>query len=203
MSILLDRTLKAESREGRYFNKHTHFAKIYEELFAPWLGKKMTLVELGVSHGGSLQLWREYLGGFVDIIGLDVAEHCLYNEHQITCHLVDQSKQEDLNKIATIAPSIDFFIDDGSHNSEDQIATFETVFPLISRGGTYVCEDVHTSYRELYHMGYKNPGSFIEYCKNIIDSAYHNESDQIIMNKHSNEIASITFHFAMVVIKKI
>lgn len=202
MSILRERIIEAQSKEGRYFNKHTHFAEIYDEILKPYIGKEMTLVELGVSHGGSLQLWREYLGGMARIVGLDVAEHCLYNESQIECYLVDQSKQDDLNKIAQIAPIIDLFIDDGSHYSEDQIATFETVFPLIKPGGIYVCEDVHTSYRELYHMGYKNPGSFIEYCKNIVDSMYKNESEQIIPNTHFNMIKSIEFHFALVVIRK-
>jgi len=203
MSLLKDRIMDGKSKEGRVFNKHSHFAEIYENLLHPFIWKEINLVELGVSHGGSLQLWKEYLGDKANIYGLDVAEHCLYNEPQITCHLIDQSKHEDLRKIHSLIPKIDFFIDDGSHYSEDQIATFEEVFGHLSRGGTYVCEDVHTSYRELYHMGYKNPGSFIEYCKNIVDSAYHTEDERIVMNPHSNQIASITFHFAMVVIKKV
>lgn len=203
MSILKERILANCSREGRYLNKHTHFAEIYDELLLPYVDNPVVLVELGVSHGGSLQLWREFLGPSANIIGFDVAEHALYNEPQITCHLIDQSKAEDLAKIKQIVPQMDIFIDDGSHNSEDQIATFEEVFPLIKPGGIYVCEDVHTSYRALYHMGYKNPGSFIEYCKNIIDSMYKNESEEIVPNVHANHIKSIAFHFAMVVVRKV
>lgn len=202
MSLLKQRILDGLSKEGRHFNKHTNFADIYTNLLTPYIGKDMTLVELGVSHGGSLQLWREFLGDKVKIFGLDVAEHCLYKEPQIECMLVDQSKPEDLAKISSIGP-IDLFIDDGSHYSDNQIDTFEVVFPQIKSGGVYVCEDVHTSYRELYNMGYKHPGSFIEYCKNIIDSMYHTESEEIQMNLHTHSILSIEFHFAMVIIRKI
>lgn len=201
MSLLKERILEGKSKEGRPFNKHTNFADIYTRLLTPYINKDMTLVELGVSHGGSLQLWREFLGDKVNIHGLDVAEHCLYSESQIKCMLVDQGKESDLDKISSIGP-IDLFIDDGSHYSEHQIATFEKVFPQIKPGGMYVCEDVHTSYRALYGMGYKHPGSFIEYCKNIIDSMYHTESPDIKMNKHANHISSIEFHFALVVIWK-
>jgi hypothetical protein len=48
-------------------------------------------------------------------------------------------------------PRIDIVIDDGGHQPEQQIATFESIFTHISPGGVYLCEDVH-NIRNRFHM---------------------------------------------------
>jgi hypothetical protein len=42
-------------------------------------------------------------------------------------------------------------------------------YPSVSRNGVYVVEDLHTAYWEEYEGGLKRKGSFIEYCKDLID----------------------------------
>ena len=37
----------------------TYF-QTYEEIFKSYVGKKITFVEIGVLHGGSLFMWKEY-----------------------------------------------------------------------------------------------------------------------------------------------
>ena len=56
-----------------------------------------------------------------------------------------------------------------------QIVSFEELFDHVKPDGTYLCEDIHTSYWMNYGGGYKRRGSFIEYSKNFIDyiHAYH------------------------------
>ena len=39
---------------------HTHYLRNYEEYFRPLLERDIRLLELGVYHGGSLLLWRDY-----------------------------------------------------------------------------------------------------------------------------------------------
>jgi hypothetical protein len=40
--------------------KHTHYLRRYEEYFQPLLDQEIRLLELGIYHGGSLLLWRDY-----------------------------------------------------------------------------------------------------------------------------------------------
>jgi hypothetical protein len=39
--------------------------------------------------------------------------------------------------------SVDVIIDDGGHTTEQQIVTFEELFPILNPGGVYLCEDIH------------------------------------------------------------
>ncbi|NET10324.1 MAG: hypothetical protein F6K16_37620 [Symploca sp. SIO2B6] len=69
-----------------------------------------------------------------------------------------------------------------------QIITFEEMFSHISDNGVYICEDLHTSYWQEFGGGYKNPASYIEYSKNLIDylNAWHSkEKDKFSVNDFS------------------
>ena len=43
-------------------HKWHHYLPIYERYFAPWRSKPVRFLELGVSKGGSLSMWRRYFG---------------------------------------------------------------------------------------------------------------------------------------------
>ena len=50
--------------------KHSNYFEIYDELFEKYREKKITFVEIGVTNGGSLMMWREYFKE-ANIIGID------------------------------------------------------------------------------------------------------------------------------------
>lgn len=59
-----------------------------------------------------------------------------------------------------------------------QINTFEVLYDHVKPGGTYLCEDTHTSYWDQFGGGLNKPDSFIEYTKKLIDkvNAYHHNN---------------------------
>ena len=53
-------------------HKHSAYFDAYPNLLAPYVGKRVTLVEVGLFKGGSLFMWREFLGSQARIIGIDI-----------------------------------------------------------------------------------------------------------------------------------
>ena len=50
------------AHEGRPISKWTHYFDIYDRYLARFRDRPVTMLEIGVSQGGSLELWRRYLG---------------------------------------------------------------------------------------------------------------------------------------------
>lgn len=208
MSHLHDCINSYSSKTGKEIYKPFHFADIYQAHLAPLVGREICLVELGIGYGGCLEMWREFLGERSTVFGIDLKGK-VYNDPAIRFIYGDQASVEFLNTIPTLIPKIDVFIDDGSHVNRDQINTIEAVFPHLSPGGFYFVEDVHTSYRDtVYAGGYKKPGTFIEYIKDVIDALHHTENPRILEENPAlrifiEQVESISFYPTMVVIKKV
>ena len=61
-----------------------HYIEIYDKHFYAYRNKEITFVEIGVSHGGSLQMWREYFGEKALLIGIDINPECKKFEEENT-----------------------------------------------------------------------------------------------------------------------
>ncbi|MFP4369831.1 MAG: hypothetical protein ACLFR2_09645 [Candidatus Kapaibacterium sp.] len=48
--------------DARLIHKWNHYFDIYDRHFSKFRGKEIILLEIGVSHGGSLQMWKSYFG---------------------------------------------------------------------------------------------------------------------------------------------
>jgi cephalosporin hydroxylase len=125
-----------------HYEKHG-YTEVYDS-FIPDKGS-CTLLEIGVWHGDSLKMWKEY-NPELNIHGVDV-DHNVLNYIQsgdgITVHIGDGTKEEFLNTVLEKSGTPDFIIDDGSHVCEDIIATFEILYPKLKPGGCYFIEDLH------------------------------------------------------------
>src|SRR5271154_5858280 len=82
-----------DQEDKRRVSKYTNYFAIYDRYSAHLIGTDATLVEIGVQHGGSLALWREYLGPKARIVGVDINKTCLqFAEPPLTEVLIgDQS----------------------------------------------------------------------------------------------------------------
>lgn len=117
------------------------YMSVYEDLLAPFDAVEKFL-EIGVFRGKSLRMWKEVFPN-ARIYGIDNNPKYLFEEERITCFLADQSRKDDLIKVASrIGGNIDRIIDDGSHHVEDQILSARTLVPFLSEDGLYVIEDV-------------------------------------------------------------
>jgi Methyltransferase domain len=155
---------------GRVISKWRHYFEIYERHLSRYRGRNVTILEIGVWKGGSLQMWKHYFGPKARIYGIDIDPDCaMFAEPQIDILIGSQEDRDFLRWVREYAPHIDVLIDDGGHTMRQQIVTFEELFPHIAPDGVYLCEDLHTSYWEEWGGGYRKPGTFIEYSKTFID----------------------------------
>ncbi len=189
----------------RLINKFPHYFQVYERHFSRFRNKEVVIVEIGVSHGGSLQMWKDYFGGKAKIFGIDVDPRCKdFEEENIKIFIGSQSDRNFLRETITLIPPIDILIDDGGHTMVQQIVSYEEMFNSIKADGVYVCEDLHTSYWMKYGGGHKRRGTFIEYTKNFIDylNAYHTQERSLKVNEFTQSVDSIHYYDSMIVIEK-
>ena len=125
------------------------YFRTYEEVFAPLADREVHLLELGISAGGSLELWRDYFPGGT-IAGIDVSPVTLheagprvrvYRGLQQDTALLDRVREE------TAPGGFDIIIDDCSHIGEFTALSFWHLFDRhLKPGGLYVIEDWGAGY---------------------------------------------------------
>jgi hypothetical protein len=191
---------------GNLTHKWKHYFEIYDRHFSRFRGTEVHLVEIGVFHGGSLQMWKHYFGPKAKIFGIDINPHCKnLEEEQVRIFIGDQGDRKFLKSLAEKIPRIDILIDDGGHTMQQQINTFEEVFPCIDNNGVYLCEDLHTSYWPDYGGAYKKRGTFIEYSKNFIDyiNAWHSlQTNRLSVTAFTKSVHSLHYYDSILVIEK-
>ena len=70
----LERYFRAN--QDRLIHKWVHYFEIYHRHFDRFRGRPVTILEFGVSHGGSLQMWRDYFGDQARLYGADIDPRC-------------------------------------------------------------------------------------------------------------------------------
>jgi hypothetical protein len=151
-------------------DKWISYFEVYDRYFGKYRGKPLKMLEIGIFQGGSLKMWKEYFGENASIVGIDINPGCKqYEEPQIDIRIGSQDDAEFLRKVSEEFGPFDIVLDDGGHMMDQQIISFENLFPQVKNGGVYLCEDVHTSYWDEYVGGLNRPGTFIEVTKTLID----------------------------------
>src|SRR5690242_15471781 len=102
--------------EDLLVTKWHHYLAIYDRHLSRYRGQPVRLLEIGIGHGGSLQLWRDYFGPQAVIHALDIRPVCaeLANDG-FDVHIGNQTDRGLLNRIVAEMKGVDVVIDDGSH----------------------------------------------------------------------------------------
>lgn len=194
------------SHEGRRIDKWIHYLEIYTKHFEAYRGRKFTFVEIGISQGGSLQMWRKYFGPQARIIGIDIDERCrVMEEEGFEVFIGSQEDPKFWQTFLAEIGEIDILLDDGGHRMQQQIVTFNQIYPSVKLGGIYLCEDVHTSYWIKYGGGVRRNGTFIELTKNLIDQlqGYHSQqASRLSTTTFTKTTKSIHIYDSVIVIEK-
>src|ERR1700730_16403070 len=120
------------ANKGHLIWKWMHYFDIYHRHFVPYRDKPVTIVEFGALHGGSLQMWKHYFGAQARIVGIDINPLCQkLEESQIEIVIGDQSDRSFLRALSDKIGPIDIIIEDGGHQMNQQIASFEEMFPAV------------------------------------------------------------------------
>ena len=185
-------------------HKWENYFTIYELYFEKFRGQSPEILEIGIQHGGSLKMWKEY---FINPIihGIDINPDCKnLEEENIKINIGSQNDKNFLKEFAQKTNKLDIIIDDGGHTMEQQLNSFEILFPKLKEEGIYVVEDIESSYLNMYGGGPKRRGTFVEYSKNLIDSINANHSDFSTIKEtwHSKNIEFIHFYNNVIVFKK-
>ena len=64
--------LKTFKLSPKYSIKWDNYFEIYENILHRFINKKITLVEIGIGDGGSLFMWKKFLGKKARIIGVEL-----------------------------------------------------------------------------------------------------------------------------------
>ncbi len=189
----------------RMMSKWSHYLEVYHKYFQAYRGRAVTVLEIGVFGGGSLQMWKKYFGPGSRIVGVDIMEECRqYEEEQIQIYIGSQEDRNFLRELAGELGTIDIIIDDGGHTMNQQIVTFEELFPKLAEGGVYVCEDMHSSYWPFFGGGVRTGKSFVDYSHRFIDSlnARYSVSEELCVNELTHSIHGVHYYDSMIVLEK-
>lgn len=194
------------NKDHNLINKWIHYFDIYHEYFKKFRKKNVVVLEFGISHGGSLQMWKHYFGKRARIIGVDINPECKkLKEPQVEIYIGSQEDRKFIKSLMKKIGDVDIVIDDGGHTMSQQITTFEETYRFVREGGIYLTEDLHTSYWGEFGGGLRKQGTFIEYAKMQIDQLhawYSKDNGSLAVNDFTRTTHSIHFYDSIVIFKK-
>jgi hypothetical protein len=139
---------------GVVVHKWHHYIPLYDRYFSPFRGRPVRFLEIGVSNGGSLQMWRKYFGDDAIIFGIDIDPRCeSLNGLAGQVRIGSQVDNNFLESVVKEMGGLDIVLDDGSHHMKHVPATIKYLFPRLSHGGIYMIEDLCTAYWKSYGGG--------------------------------------------------
>jgi SAM-dependent methyltransferase len=122
------------------------YVKVYADLFEPIRTKPLSILEVGIATGQSLQMWQDYFPK-ADIKGIDItvnqlARQKFTNSPRVKLYETSSQDKAAIDNLGIPAGSVDIIIDDGDHSLKGQERTLAAMWHLLRPGGHYIVEDI-------------------------------------------------------------
>jgi SAM-dependent methyltransferase len=148
----------------------------------------ITILEIGVLSGESLETWREYYPN-AKIVGIDIMPECKKYEDLNRNIFVEIGSQDDPNFLEQVANkhgAFDLIVDDGSHINQHVITSFIHLISSVKPEGVYVIEDCGTSYWEEWGGGFRQQNTSVEFSKRLVDDVnFNGQMQEDFWNVHA------------------
>jgi hypothetical protein len=170
----------------RYYSMYQKYLQPYRDL-AP---RKFNMLEIGAGPDGGGRGYRLYKAYAPNLmyhcveyfnITSDILNHKHLNAEEkayLAANTMqgDQSKPADLRAANERYGPFDIIIDDGGHTATNQRTTFEVMFPLLKPGGTFIVEDLQTSFHERWgggEIGQRTRTTMVAVIKDLIAGLHY------------------------------
>ena len=183
----------------------------YQRIFSPIRKKKLRILEIGIggfedpnAGGESLRMWRDFFPNSM-IYGIDIYDKRGIDNGRIKTFKGDQSSAVFLNGLVAEIGRPDIVIDDGSHQNNHVIASFNILFPQLADNGIYVIEDLYSSYWKLMGGGWDNgaeKNTSISMLKNLVDSLNYRYIPNRIPSELDLSVVSLLLYRKLAFIQK-
>ena len=196
-------TIFSENK-GKVVNKWHHYIPIYDKYFSHYRGKKVRMLEIGVSKGGSLSMWRKYFGPDAVLFGIDIDPNCaMFDGEDGQVRIGSQDDSQFLRDVVDEMGGVDIVLDDGSHMMHHIRSSLKCLFPLLKEGGIYFVEDLHTCYWRAWGGGYRSKASFFRVVSDLVDDMHHWYHNYGVRHAGiGSAVKGIHIHDSIVVIEK-
>ncbi len=188
--------------EGPEVHKWHHYIPLYDRYLSHWRGRPVRFLEIGVAKGGSLNMWRRYLGRDAVIFGIAVDPSCAAFDGQAGAVRIGSQDDPDLlMSVVDEMGGVDVVLDDGSHEMDHIRASLAALFPRLPKGGLYMIEDLHAAYWPAFGGGLDAAGNFFNDIRRMIDHMHVWYYDEAVRGQESVP-SGIHIHDSFVVLEK-
>jgi hypothetical protein len=203
------------------------YHRYYEKELAPYRNiDGLRLLEIGADSGISLGAWMKYFTNPAAVHGVAYNVDATQAKEKacdmmpdqcdkLAIYSLDQSDKVALADMTAQNPEgWDIIIDDGSHYPGHQLISFQQLWPKLRPGGTYVVEDVETSYADNgYVYGYElaggiekpPPDNAVEQFKRLVDVVsrkHFGQNEFTVFDGVDQDVADVDFADGIIFIHK-
>lgn len=164
----LHELIEAWQRSPQPTVKISSYFPAYAQLFSHLRGTECVLIEVGILDGGSLFMWRNWLGDKARIIGVDLnPEAAKWRDAGFEIFIGDQGDPAFWKDVLAQIGPFDALIDDGGHQSFQQVVTATEALRAARNACWIVVEDTASSF--MFDFRAHGHHSFLQFAKAATD----------------------------------